>query len=99
MKDLDTRTLNVGMSGSGKVIIAGGSAETANIGQSGSGSFDALDLMAEDVKIGKSGSGATSIGVTGDLKVGASGSGNVYIKGNPTSQSIGSSGSARIIRK
>lgn len=99
MQQLEARSLFVGMSGSGKVIIEGGSCENANIGQSGSGSFDALDLMAGDVKIGKSGSGATSIGVTGDLKVGASGSGNVYIKGNPTSQSIGSSGSARIIRK
>lgn len=99
MKELDARKLSVGMSGSGKVVIEGGSCESANIGQSGSGSFDALELMAGDVKIGKSGSGATSIGVNGDLKVGASGSGNVYIKGNPTSQSIGSSGSARIIRK
>lgn len=99
MQRLEARSLVVGMSGSGKVIIDGGSCENANIGQSGSGSFDALDLMAGDVKIGKSGSGATSIGVTGDLKVGASGSGNVYIKGNPTSQSIGSSGSAQIIRK
>ncbi|UZD23973.1 DUF2807 domain-containing protein [Algoriphagus halophytocola] len=96
---LETGALNVGMSGSGKVKINGGSSNSANIGQSGSGSFDALELMAGDVKIGKSGSGATSIGVSGDLRVGASGSGNVYIKGNPTSQSIGSSGSARIIRK
>lgn len=99
LQDVDTRTLSVGMSGSGRVIIEGGTCETANIGQSGSGAFDALDLMAGDVRIGKSGSGTTSIGVSGDLKVGASGSGNVYIKGNPTSQSFGSSGSARLIRK
>ncbi|MEN2281134.1 head GIN domain-containing protein [Algoriphagus sp. SE2] len=99
MQDVDTRTLSVGMSGSGKVMIEGGTCESANIGQSGSGSFDALDLMAEDVKIGKSGSGSTSIGVEGDLKVASSGSGNVYIKGEPTNQSVASSGSGKVIRK
>lgn len=99
MEDLDTRTLSVGMSGSGKIIIEGGSCESANIGQSGSGSFDALDLMAGDVKIGKSGSGSTSIGIEGDLKVASSGSGNVYIKGEPTNQSVASSGSGKVIRK
>lgn len=99
LKKLETGSLYVGMSGSGEVSIEGGASDSANIGQSGSGDFEALDLAAEDVKIGKSGSGSTSIGVNGDLKVASSGSGNVYIKGEPTSQSIASSGSSKIIRK
>jgi hypothetical protein len=81
------------------VSIAGGSADAANIGQSGSGAFEALELMAGNVKVGKSGSGSTSIGVTGELIVGSSGSGNVYYKGNPTSQKISSSGSSKVIKR
>jgi hypothetical protein len=99
MKMLNTGGLSVGMSGSGKVSIAGGSADAANIGQSGSGAFEALELMAGNVKVGKSGSGSTSIGVTGELIVGSSGSGNVYYKGNPTSQKISSSGSSKVIKR
>jgi hypothetical protein len=99
MKMLNTGGLGVGMSGSGKVSIAGGSAEAANIGQSGSGSFEALELVAGDVKIGKSGSGSTAIGVNGNLTVGSSGSGNIYYKGNPTSQKISSSGSSKVIKR
>lgn len=99
MQNLETGSLNVGVSGSGKVMIAGGVCDTASIGQSGSGGFEALEMVAGDVKIGKSGSGDTSIGITGELKVGSSGSGNVYIKGEPMSQSIASSGSGKVIRK
>jgi hypothetical protein len=99
MKMLKTGNLNVGLSGSGKVSIVGGSAGNTNIGQSGSGAFKALELMAGDVKIGKSGSGSTAIGVSGNLTVGSSGSGNIYYKGNPTSQKISSSGSSKVIKK
>lgn len=91
--------LNVGMSGSGKVILEGGQADYANIGQSGSGDFDGLNFTAESVKIGKSGSGTTSISVIESLTVGASGSGNVYYRGNPEKQSIGVSGSAKVIKQ
>lgn len=91
--------LNIGMSGSGKVSIAGGQATSANIGQSGSGDLEALEFVAENVKIGKSGSGDTSIGVTESLTVGSSGSGNIYYRGNPEKQSIGVSGSSRVIKK
>jgi hypothetical protein len=99
MKMLNTGGLGVGMSGSGKVSIQGGSAEAVNIGQSGSGSFEALELMAGDVKIGKSGSGSTAIGVNGNLTVNSSGSGNIYYKGNLTSQKISSSGSSKVIKR
>jgi hypothetical protein len=99
MKMLETGALNVGMSGSGKVTIQGGSTDSANIGQSGSGEFEALELMAGDVKVGKSGSGSTAIGVNGSFIVGSSGSGNIYYKGNPTSQKIGSSGSSKVIKR
>lgn len=87
------------MSGSGKVKIEGGQAEEANIGQSGSGDFEGINFTAATVKIGKSGSGSTSIGVTESLTVGASGSGNVYYRGNPEKQSIGVSGSSKVIKQ
>jgi hypothetical protein len=99
MKMLNTGGLGVGISGSGNVSITGGSAKAATIGQSGSGAFEALELMAGDVKIGKSGSGTTAIGVNGNLTVGSSGSGNIYYKGNPSSQKISSSGSSKVIKR
>ncbi|TDQ18494.1 putative autotransporter adhesin-like protein [Algoriphagus boseongensis] len=98
-KNITADRLNVGMSGSGKVIIAGGQADKATIGQSGSGDLEALDFTADVVDIGKSGSGNTSIGVTESLTVGSSGSGNVYYRGNPEKQSIGVSGSSRVVKK
>lgn len=98
-KNINAGKLSVGMSGSGKVKIEGGQAEEANIGQSGSGDFEGINFTAETVKIGKSGSGSTSIGVTESLTVGASGSGNVYYRGNPEKQSIGVSGSSKVIKQ
>lgn len=98
-ENINTGKLSVGMSGSGKVRIAGGQADEANIGQSGSGDFEAIDFTADAVKIGKSGSGDTSIGVIESLTVGSSGSGNVYYRGNPEKQSIGVSGSSRVIKQ
>jgi hypothetical protein len=98
-KNINAEKLSVGMSGSGKVVIEGGRAEVANIGQSGSGDLDALDFTADDVKIGKSGSGDTSIGVVESFTVGSSGSGNIYYRGNPEKQSIGISGSSKVIKQ
>ncbi len=98
-QNINARKLTVGMSGSGKVIIEGGQADEVNIGQSGSGDFDGINFTSESVKIGKSGSGTTSIGVVESLTVGASGSGNVYYRGNPEKQSIGVSGSAKVIKQ
>ena len=74
-------------------------AEEVNIGQSGSGNLSALNFNAENVIIGKSGSGDTSIGVTESFTVGSSGSGNIYYRGNPEKQSIGISGSTKLIKQ
>jgi hypothetical protein len=98
-KNINARKLSVGMSGSGKVKIEGGQAEEANIGQSGSGNFEGINFTAGSVKIGKSGSGTTAISVVESLTVGASGSGNVYYRGNPEKQSIGISGSSKVIKQ
>jgi hypothetical protein len=98
-RNINAGKLSVGMSGSGKVIIAGGQADEANIGQSGSGDFEGINFTADAVKIGKSGSGNTSISVKEDFTVGSSGSGNVYYRGNPEKQSIGISGSSKVIKQ
>ena len=98
-RNINAEKLSVGMSGSGKVIIEGGQADEASIGQSGSGNLQAINFIAEEVKIAKSGSGTTSIGVVESLTVGASGSGNVYYRGNPEKQSIGVSGSTKVIKQ
>lgn len=98
-QNINSEKLNVGMSGSGKVIIEGGQADEANIGQSGSGDFEAINFTADYVKIGKSGSGDASIGVTESFTVGSSGSGNIYYRGNPEKQSIGISGSSKLIKQ
>ena len=96
---INASSLNIGMSGSGNMYVAGGEVGTVNIGQSGSGDFDGLDLTATSVKIGKSGSGTTSIGASENLTVGSSGSGNVYYKGNPNNKKIASSGSSKVIKR
>lgn len=98
-KNINAEKLTVGMSGSGKITIEGGQADEAIIGQSGSGDFEAINFTAEYVKIGKSGSGDSSIGVTESFTVGSSGSGNIYYRGNPEKQSIGVSGSAKVIKQ
>jgi hypothetical protein len=98
-KKINAGKLNVGMSGSGNVFITGGKADKAHVGQSGSGDLEALDFVADAVDIGKSGSGNTSIGVTESLTIGSSGSGNIYYRGNPQKQSIGISGSSKVIKK
>lgn len=98
-RNINASKLNVGMSGSGKVIIEGGQADEASIGQSGSGDLQAINFTAESVKIGKSGSGDTSISVTESFTVGSSGSGNIYYRGNPEKQSIGISGSSKVIKQ
>lgn len=98
-KNINAGKINIGMSGSGKMVIEGGRAEDANIGQSGSGDLEAMNFVAEKVKIGKSGSGDTSITVVDSFTVGSSGSGNVYYKGNPEKQSIGISGSSKVIKQ
>ncbi len=98
-KNINAGKLNVGMSGSGKISIAGGQADEATIGQSGSGDLDAINFTAETVDIGKSGSGDVSIGVTESFTVGSSGSGNIYYRGNPEKQSIGISGSSKLIKQ
>ncbi|TNF43158.1 MAG: DUF2807 domain-containing protein [Cytophagales bacterium] len=98
-KNLNVGKINIGMSGSGRIEIDGGTADKATVGQSGSGDLDALDFTADIVDIGKSGSGNTSIGVNDSLTIGSSGSGNVYYRGNPQKQSIGVSGSSRVIKK
>ena len=98
-KNINADKLTVGMSGSGKVIIAGGQADEVTVGQSGSGDLEAINFTAESVKIGKSGSGNSSIGVTESLTVGSSGSGNIYYRGNPEKQSIGISGSSKLIKQ
>lgn len=98
-RNINAGKLTVGMSGSGKVIIEGGQADEASIGQSGSGDLEAINFTAEAVKIGKSGSGTTAITVEESLTVGASGSGNVYYRGNPEKQSIGVSGSTKVIKQ
>jgi hypothetical protein len=98
-RNINASKLSVGMSGSGKVIIEGGQADEANIGQSGSGDFDGINFTADAVKIGKSGSGNTSISVNEAFTVGSSGSGNIYYRGNPEKQSIGISGSSKVIKQ
>lgn len=98
-RNINAGKLTVGMSGSGKVIIEGGQADEASIGQSGSGDFQGINFTADAVKIGKSGSGNTSISVIESLTVGSSGSGNIYYRGNPEKQSIGISGSSRVVKQ
>jgi len=90
---VETDRLDIGISGSGSVDIAGQSTEqTVRI--NGSGKYNANEMESEITTIDVSGSGEAAVWVTDQLTVDISGSGDVQYYGNPRiMQEISGSGS------
>ena len=95
--DLKLTTLEVSISGSGTMNLAG-SADQQEVEVSGSGRYEAAQLPSRSVSIEISGSGKATVAATEQLRVDISGSGTVTYSGDPTiDQSI--SGSGRLVKQ
>ncbi len=94
---LTLRTLDVAISGSGTVKLAG-TADQQTVALSGSGRYEAAELASQRAKADVSGSGDIVLAVSQELEVNISGSGAVTYTGDPqVRQEI--SGSGRVVRK
>ena len=95
--DLKLTTLEVNISGSGTMNLAG-SAEQQEVDVSGSGRYEAAQLPSRSVSIEISGSGNATVAASEQLRVDISGSGTVTYSGDPAiDQSI--SGSGRLVKQ
>ena len=80
--DLALGKLNVGISGSGDVIIGGnGEAASADVSISGSGNYSGESLKITNADFSISGSGSCKCNVTDNLEASVSGSGNITYTG------------------
>ena len=80
--DVNTDSLDVRISGSGKVM-AQGKADEQQIKITGSGSYAAPDLVSDDVEVAVSGSGDALVWANDTLHVDISGAGKVAFQGEP----------------
>jgi hypothetical protein len=95
--NLRVDTLQVNISGSGMVNLAG-AADQQELDMSGSGRYQAAELSSRSATIEISGSGRATVAVSDQLRVDISGSGTVTYSGDPrVDQSI--SGSGRLIKQ
>ena len=94
---LAVRDLEVAISGSGTVKVAG-TGQNQTISVSGSGRYDASELATRRATIDVSGSGEVVVAVSDDLMIDISGSGSVTYIGDPkVEQEI--SGSGKVVRR
>jgi hypothetical protein len=94
-KNLKTASLDVAISGSGDVNIAG-EADSQKIAISGSANYKAGELASKETALAISGSGKALVAVSDKLDVQVSGSGDVEYIGTPqVTQSISGSGSVK----
>jgi hypothetical protein len=91
-------SLETSISGSGSIIIAGGTATAEHFKISGSGDIDARNLLAKTASVTTSGSGTVRLSASEKLDVKIEGSGSVYYWGTPII-STDVSGSGRIIHQ
>ncbi|WP_288371749.1 head GIN domain-containing protein [uncultured Algoriphagus sp.] len=98
--DVETKKMNLGVSGSGLVQMRNVFAETVNVGISGSGDVKIEGGETKKLLIGQSGSGDFSGPglVAEQINVGKSGSGKSYV-GECKSLKVGASGSGNVYYK
>ncbi|MEI8279966.1 MAG: head GIN domain-containing protein [Bacteroidota bacterium] len=83
LHNIVTSNLSAGISGTGKVIINGGTAQKATFSVSGAGSIKAYPLQSSEAIVEVSGVGDIELTASQKLKVEISGAGNVHYKGHP----------------
>lgn len=92
--ELVTNRIEGVISGSGRINVEAGNANSEKLTISGSGDVDLADVTAKEVEAFISGSGSLKVHVTEKLKAKISGSGTVYYRGSPAINSeISGSGS------
>ena len=89
---LEVRRLELGLSGSGDVRLAG-RADTLMVGLAGSGDVDTRGLRAQQVEIGLAGSGDVDVCALGSLALNVAGSGDVTYYGEPSLPELNLTGS------
>jgi phage shock protein PspC (stress-responsive transcriptional regulator) len=80
--DINTRTLDLDISGGAKVILKG-RADEANVDISGAADFNGFDFVVRKAEIDIAGASATKINVTDFLKIDADGPCDIRYKGTP----------------
>jgi hypothetical protein len=80
LANLDTKTANIGISGSGDVVVAG-RCGALNLSVAGSGNADASALRCTNATISVAGSGDVMAHVSGQAAVNVAGSGDVTVTG------------------
>ena len=84
ISEIDADSLEVKISDSGSLEIAGGSVKSQTIRISGSGSYNAENLECDEAEAKISSNGKATIWVNNNLSADMSGDGELRYKGNPT---------------
>ena len=87
------------ISGSGNIVIEGGTANNYQINISGSGSVKSFGMISKQAVISIIGSGNAELTVLQDLNATIDGSGNVYYKGTPATVTSKITGGGQIIKQ
>ncbi|MFZ4381897.1 MAG: head GIN domain-containing protein [Sandarakinorhabdus sp.] len=95
LANLDTKTANIGISGSGDVVVAG-RCGALNLSVAGSGKADASALRCTNATISVAGSGDVMAHVSGQADVNVAGSGDVTVTaGGRCTKRVAGSGEVR----
>lgn len=87
------------ISGSGNIVLEGGTANNYQINISGSGSVKSFGMVSKQAVVSLTGSGNAELTVLQDLNATINGSGNVYYKGSPATVTSKITGSGQIIKQ
>ena len=87
------------ISGSGNIVIEGGTANNYQINISGSGSVKSFGMISKQAVVSIKGSGNAELTVLQDLNATIDGSGTVYYKGTPVTVTSKITGSGQIIKQ
>ena len=98
INNVNNKSLEIGINGSGKLHLNGKSAEV-RINISGSSKIDAISLISESSRIQINGSGHIEVYATNSIDVQINGSGTVKYKGEPKSVNQQINGSGKIMRE
>lgn len=96
MAEVTGKTITASVSGSGSILVNGGSLNSESLHISGSGTINLQQVTSKYTATKTSGSGTTDVYVTDNLDVEISGSGDVYYSGNPSVHSS-ISGSGKVM--
>jgi hypothetical protein len=95
--DVVTGNIDTWVSGSGDIMVDGGTGNRSEVNVSGSGFADMNNVIVKDADAKISGSGTIKVHATETLKASISGSGTVFYRGSPSISSH-ISGSGKVVK-